>query len=68
MKVIRVNLKVPEDLNKLLERFQAHFWAETGEKKTKEEVFLHALEAYIAAAYSLSKDETLIDVKESHGK
>lgn len=59
MKEVRVCVKVPEDLNKLLERFQAHFWAETGEKLTKPKVFLQALEAYIAAAYSLSKDETL---------
>lgn len=57
MKKVQVLVHVPEDMNRLLERFQAHYWAETGDKKTKPEIFLMALEAYIAAAYELSKDK-----------
>lgn len=62
MKSKFLQIKVEHDIGKMLEKFQAQYWAETGERITKEQVINLALPVYINAVYKLSNE------KESDGK
>ncbi len=56
MKSKYLQIKIEYDVNKMLEKFQAQYWAETGERITKEKVVNLALPVYIDAVYKLSKN------------